>query len=74
MDLVTPIIGSFFLQPSITVIWRTAAVGGPPFTDWTQANTDGFGEGSSHTAYIMIVYNGFLYTSASNGGPATPGV
>ena len=46
-------------------VWRTAAVGGPPFTDWEQVNTDGFGDGNN-TGGIIGVYNNFLYVVANN--------
>ena len=38
-------------------IWRTAGTGGPPFTDWVQVNTNGFGYVENRTAYSMEVYN-----------------
>jgi len=28
-------------------IWRTKGIGGPPFTDWEQVNTDGFGDSNN---------------------------
>ena len=48
-----------------TQIWRTAAVGGPPFTDLTQVNTDGFGDGNNGSAELAV-YNNFLYLAVSN--------
>jgi hypothetical protein len=46
-------------------VWRTAAVGGPPFTDWTQINTDGFGDINNYAAGL-VVYNNALYSATSN--------
>ena len=37
-------------------IWRTAAVGGPPFTDWQQVNTDGFGDFKNANGNLKTVF------------------
>ncbi len=37
-------------------IWRTASVGGPPFTDWTQVNFNGFGDSNNMGGPPLIVY------------------
>jgi len=42
-----------------TQIWRTAAVGGSPFTDWTQINTNGFADINNYCA-DLAVYNNVL--------------
>ena len=47
-------------------VWRTAAVGGPPFTDWTQVNTNGFGDINNGAIDGMTVYNGSLYMGTYN--------
>jgi len=47
-------------------IWRTSAVGGPPFTDWEQVNTDGFGDGKNNSEANFAVYNNFLYVTVYN--------
>ncbi|MFC1981793.1 hypothetical protein ACFLVN_06105, partial [Chloroflexota bacterium] len=47
-------------------IWRTEGVGGPPYTDWTQVNTSGFGDSSNRHAASMAVFNGCLYVGTDN--------
>ena len=48
------------------MVWRTSGAGGPPFTDWQQVNTSGFGSTSNTDAPSMAVYNGKLYAGTSN--------
>ncbi len=51
-----------------TEVWRTAGVGGPPYTDWTQVNAGGFGVGSNPSSWYMQEYNGFFYMGTYNAG------
>lgn len=44
-------------------VWRTQAVGGPPYTDWTQVNIDGFSDVSNEDAPFFGKYDGYLYVS-----------
>ena len=46
-------------------VWSTAGVGGPPYTDWAQDNTDGFGDPNNRGASSMAVYGSNLYTGTS---------
>lgn len=48
-----------------TEVWRTQAVGGPPYTDWTQVNTDGFSDLSNEDAPFFGKHDGYLYVSTS---------
>jgi hypothetical protein len=47
-------------------VWRTAGVGGPPYTDWRQVNSDGFGDAGNRHAASMAVFNGCLYVGTDN--------
>ena len=48
-------------------IWRTKGLGGPPFTDWEQANTDGFGDPNNNTSLgTGVVFKDNLYVGTSN--------
>ncbi|MHB8897001.1 MAG: IPT/TIG domain-containing protein, partial [Candidatus Geothermincolia bacterium] len=52
-------------------IWRTAAVGGPPYTDWAQVNTDGFGDSYNDEATAIASVGSYLYVgtwNTTNGG------
>lgn len=46
-------------------IWRTQGVGGPPFTDWTQVNTNGFSDLNNEDILALHSYGGYLYASTS---------
>lgn len=48
-------------------IWRTAGVGGPPYTDWTQVNISGFGSPDNIGAMSMAVSDGQLYVGTWSG-------
>jgi hypothetical protein len=48
-------------------IWRTAAVGGPPYTDWVQVNSNGFGDNKNQDAYWMTVFDSALHVGTYNG-------
>ena len=46
-------------------IWRTNAVGTPPF-NWEKVNdTDGFGDSKNHHAVSMVVFDDYLYVGTS---------
>jgi len=45
-------------------IWRTAAVGEPPFI-WEKVNIDGFGNYNNHHATSMVVFDDHLYVATS---------
>ena len=47
-------------------VWRSACSGGPPFTDWTQVNNDGFGDVKNDTATRFVFYNENLYAPTAN--------
>ena len=47
-------------------VWRTAGVGGPPFKDWVQVNTDGFTDANNMIAQYITEYNGSLYVGTTN--------
>lgn len=47
-------------------IWRTGGLGGPPFTDWEQANTDGFGDANNSSAASGVVFEDNLYVGTWN--------
>ncbi|MBU1671168.1 MAG: hypothetical protein KKF41_04710 [Actinobacteria bacterium] len=47
-------------------VWRTAGVGGPPFTDWVQVNSDGFGDPRNVGASAGVVSGTALYLGAAN--------
>ncbi|MBW1915920.1 MAG: hypothetical protein JRI86_13465 [Deltaproteobacteria bacterium] len=49
-----------------TEVWCTGGVGGPPFTDWVQANSNGFGDSNNVNVRIMAVYDGKLYVGTGN--------
>lgn len=52
-------------------VYRTAGVGGPPYTDWELVNTVGFGDANNHWASAMAVYEvegtDCLYVGTYNG-------
>ncbi|MFH1150555.1 MAG: hypothetical protein V1748_08785 [Actinomycetota bacterium] len=50
-----------------TEIWRTAGAGGPPYTDWVQVNTDGFGNNLTNDAWCMGVFESRLHVGVENG-------
>ena len=54
------------LQPEV----RSGAhqpAGGPPFDDWVQVNTDGFGDpNNTEIGGKVIEYDGYLYAGTSN--------
>jgi hypothetical protein len=52
-------------------VWRTAAAGGPPFTDWQQVNSNGFGDSNNEETYGIMIFNGHLYVGTEN--PMTGG-
>jgi 6-phosphogluconolactonase (cycloisomerase 2 family) len=52
-------------------IWRTQASGGPPFTDWTQVNTSGFGSAANTNAHHWAVFNNYLYVGTANADTGT---
>jgi len=47
-------------------IWQTSAQGGPPYTDWTQVNTDGFGNPNNKEGKSMIVFRDHLFVGTMN--------
>ena len=47
-------------------VWRTGGVGGPPYTDWEQVNTDGFGHSYEQEGLFLIVYNNHLYVGSQS--------
>jgi streptogramin lyase/photosystem II stability/assembly factor-like uncharacterized protein len=47
-------------------IWRSSLLGGPPFTDWVQVNTDGFGDSNNSDTNSSLDFNGYLYVSTDN--------
>lgn len=47
-------------------IWRTKGLGGPPFTDWEQANADGFGDANNSSAASGVVFEDNLYVGTWN--------
>ena len=47
-------------------MWRTSGAGGPPYTDWTQVNVDGFGDADNNHASSMAVFNAYLYVGTEN--------
>ena len=48
-------------------LWRTGAVGGPPFTDWTQVGGNGLGRPANNKRVnSMAVYGGELYAGTTN--------
>jgi parallel beta-helix repeat protein len=52
-------------------IWRTAGAGGPPFSDWTQVNSDGFGNSYNARAYNMVEHSGKLFVGTYNTSTGT---
>ena len=48
-----------------TQVWRTAARGGPPYTDWELVNTNGFGDTLNEGA-SMAVFGSYLYVGTEN--------
>ena len=49
-------------------VWRTAGVGGLPYTDWMQVNADGFGAAANDEATSMIGLGASLYVGTANPG------
>ena len=47
-------------------VWRTKAEGTPPFDDWQQVNTDGFGDNNNLAIFAMTVFDNHLYASTGN--------
>jgi len=47
-------------------VWSTAAVGGPPYTDWTLENTGGFGDADNTSASCIAVYFSGLNVGTRN--------
>jgi hypothetical protein len=47
-------------------VWSTAGVGGPPFTDWVQSNTDGFGDSTNGGAMAMLAQGPWLLVGTEN--------
>ncbi len=56
-------------QSSGCRVWRTAGIGGPPFTDWVQVNANGFGDANNQGASSMEVLGSYLYVGTSRSGP-----
>jgi len=48
-------------------VWRSAMVGGPPYTDWTKVNADGF-DGTSTRAVSMADFGGRLFVGTYRRG------
>ncbi|MBU1669983.1 MAG: IPT/TIG domain-containing protein [Actinobacteria bacterium] len=48
-------------------IWTTLGIGGPPYTDWTKVNSDGFGDPGNSMAQSMVIFNGELHVGTQNG-------
>ncbi|MBU1670256.1 MAG: hypothetical protein KKF41_08760 [Actinobacteria bacterium] len=52
-------------------LWRTAGLGGPPYTDWVQVNADGFGSVANTQISSMADFlNSRLYAGVQNAGGA----
>ena len=49
-------------------VWKTNAVGGPPYNDWIEVNLDGFGDASNVEVFQMASFNGDLYAGTHDGG------
>jgi len=47
-------------------VWRTEEIGGPPYTDWTQVNTDGFGDGNNTNACSLAFTGSALQVGTEN--------
>mgnify|MGYP000719449514 CR=1 FL=1 len=47
-------------------VWRTSATGGPPYTDWAQVNSDGFGDPGNRGALSMIPFGDLLMVGTEN--------
>ena len=47
-------------------VWRTAAVGGPPFTDWEQVDNGWAGDANNVIAHNLVVYNDLLFVATVN--------
>lgn len=47
-------------------LWRSALSGGPPFTDWTKVNSNGFGDSDDYEVRALIGYGGYLYAGTRN--------
>lgn len=48
-------------------IWRTKGLGGPPFMDWEQVNTNGFGDVNNSRIWPGTVFGNRLYVGCHNG-------
>lgn len=48
-------------------IWRTQGLGVPPFTDWEQVNTNGFGDVNNSKIWPWTVFGNHLYVGCHNG-------
>ncbi len=53
-----------------TEIWRTQEAGGPPYTDWTQVNLDGFSDVNNVDTPFLGIYDGYLYASTGKSSGA----
>ena len=51
-----------------TEVWRTAAAGGPVFSDWEQVNADGFGNTNYGSTLAMAVLGDNLYVGGFGAG------
>jgi len=47
-------------------LWRSAGVGGPPYTDWAQVNVDGFGDAFNGCISALLMGNGFIHAGTEN--------
>ncbi len=47
-------------------LWRTAAGGGPPYTDWQQVNANGFGNVNNDSIDCLAAYGQYLYAGTYN--------
>jgi uncharacterized repeat protein (TIGR01451 family) len=52
-------------------MWRSAGVGGPPFTDWEQVSLDGFGDANNEDVMSMAVLGDQLYMGTWNSSTGT---
>jgi hypothetical protein len=51
---------------STAKVWRSGLIDGPPYTDWTQVNTDGFGNADNDYAVSLASYGSRLYAGTWN--------
>ncbi|MFH1149122.1 MAG: hypothetical protein V1748_01475 [Actinomycetota bacterium] len=47
-------------------VWRSGLIGGPPYTDWAQVNTNGFGSPNNTLAVSLASYGSRLYAGTWN--------